>query len=386
MPPQDAQAKMDVAVAIFIPSLDGGGAERAVVALANGIATRGYRVDLVLSAAKGPYLSDVLPQVRVVDLQTPKVIKSLWPLVRYLRHEKPRAMLSALNHANVVAVLARALARVGTRLVVSERTTISVAAAQAQDFFARSVYRLLPWAYRRADAIVAVSQDAARDLERFAQLPVPSVRAIYNPFHLDRIGRLAAEPHGHAWLASGLRPVVLGVGRLTGAKDYRTLIRAFSLIRTRHCARLLILGEGELRGELEVLGKSCGLSDDDFQMPGFVANPFAYLARATLFVLSSGREGLPGVLVEAMACGTPVVSTDCPSGPREILEGGRWGRLVPVGDVDALAQAMDAALSTPRNSLPDTRKRAQDFDQERAVDAYLDTLGLPPRPGAVTQS
>lgn len=368
-------------LSIFLPSLHGGGAERVMVTLANGFAQRGYATDLVLAAAKGPYLKDVSDQVRLIDLQERRVSKAFMPLVHYLRRERPQAMLSAMNHANVVAVAAQWLARVPCRMVVSERATISVEAARAQGAAARAVYALVPWAYRRADAIVAVSKDAAGDLERSAKLPAGSVRAIYNPFDLERIARLASQPLAHPWFGPGQPPVVLGIGRLTEQKDFHSLIRAFAIMRSHHPARLLILGEGKLRAELEALAHACGLTADDVQMPGFVANPFVYLSRSAVFVLSSRFEGLPGVLIEAMACGTPVVSTDCPSGPKEILEGGRWGRLVPVGDVVALAQAMDAVLAAARDTLPDVRKRAQDFEQDRALDAYLDVLGLPPRPG-----
>ncbi|MFC6920913.1 glycosyltransferase [Meiothermus taiwanensis] len=365
-------------LSIFLPNLNGGGAERVMVTLVNGFAHRGYCVDLVLASKEGPYLQEVDPLVRVVDLRAGRVIKALWPLVRYLRSERPVAMLSAINHANVVAVLARYLARVNTRVVISEHSTISIEAQRARVWNARSVYVLVPWVYRRADGIVAVSRDSAHDLERFASLPAGSVQTIYNPFDLTRIRQLAAEPVPHPWLQpEQRRPVILAIGRLTEPKDYPTLLRAFALVRTHLNGRLLILGEGELREELAALAQSLGLGDDDFQMPGFVANPFAYLARAAVFVLSSRWEGLPGALIEAMACGTPVVSTDCPSGPREILQEGRWGRLVAVGDVEALAQAIVSVLQTPREQLPDVRQRAADFAQDRAIDAYLATLGLP---------
>jgi glycosyltransferase involved in cell wall biosynthesis len=368
-------------VSIFLPSLNGGGAERVMVTLANGFAARGYAVDLVLATAQGPYLKDVRPEVRVVDLRAGRVIKALLPLARYLRRERPAAMLSAMSHANVVAVLAHRLSGSRCRLMVSERTTISAEVHRAHGWSARLVYALVPRLYRWADGITVVSQAAARDLEQFARLPTGSVQAIYNPFDLDRIAQLAQAEPPHPWLAPGQRPVVLGIGRLTEEKDFPTLIRAFAQCQSRGKARLLIFGEGPLRASLQAEATACGLTEDDFQMPGFVDNPYAFLARASLFVLSSRWEGLPGVLIEAMACGTPVVSTDCPSGPGEILEGGRLGRLVPVGDSAALANAIDAVLAAPRDSLPNVRLRAADFDQERAIDTYLAALGLPPVPG-----
>lgn len=363
-------------VAIFIPSLRGGGAERVMVTLANEFSARGYVVDLVMASAEGPYLNDVAPSVRMVDLQAGRVVKSLLPLARYLRETRPKAMLSAMGHANMVALMARMLTRSPTRVVVSEHTTVSVARLGARGISDRIRYALIPVLYPRADGICAVSESSAADLARFGKLPPGRVRTIYNPFDLERIRSAAAEPVEHPWFEPGQPPVVLAIGRLSEAKDFSTLIRAFSRFHGMHAARLMILGEGTLRASLEALAAEYGLTDNDVQMPGFVANPFSYLARCGLFALSSRREGLPGALIEALVCGAPVVSTDCLSGPREILEGGRWGRLVSVADDEALAQAMADILDTPPHQLPDVRQRAKDFEQERAVNAYLRILGL----------
>lgn len=364
-------------LAIFLPTLGGGGAERVMVALANAIAARGFVVDLVLASASGPYLKDVSPAVRIVDLRAGRVIKALLPLVRYLRRERPQAMLSAMGHANVVALLARKLARVPTRVVVSERGFISGEWALVRGLAARFNFWLIPLLYPGADGICTVSQAAAQDLAAFTNLPVQRIQAIYNPFDLSKIAQLVAEPLPHPWLEPGQPPLLLAIGRMNEAKDFPVLIRAFAQLRQQRTVRLMILGEGELRPELEGLLVELNLSADAVQMPGFVPNPFAWLARCSLFVLSSRREGLPGALIEAMACGTPVVSTNCLSGPDEILEGGRWGKLAPVGDVSALVQAMAATLDLPSTARPDVRLRAADFEQERAVDAYLRILGLP---------
>lgn len=364
-------------VTIFSPSLNGGGAERVMLTLANAIAARGFSVDLILATAQGPYLKDVSPAVRTIDLKAGRVIKALLPLVRYLYRERPAALLSAMGHANVVALLARKLSRAPTRVVVSERGLISGEHELMRGFAARLNYWLIPLLYTGADGICTVSQAAAQDLATFASLPLQRVKTIYNPFNLARIAQLAAEPLDHPWFAAGQAPVLLAIGRLNEAKDFPVLIRAFAKLRQRRAARLVILGEGALRSELEALLAQLGLGSDAVQLPGFVANPFAWLARCSMFVLSSRREGLPGALIEAMACGAPVVSTNCLSGPDEILQGGRWGRLVPVGDFDALAQAMNDTLDTLPAEQPDVRQRAADFEQERAVDAYLRILGLP---------
>ena len=347
-----------------------------MVTLANAFAMRGFNVDLVLATAKGPYLRNVTANVRLVDLKAGRVIRALLPLVGYLRRERPVAMLSAMGHANLVALLGRKLARTSTRVVVSERSTISGQFRIARGFVPKLTFKLLPWLYPHADAICTVSQEAANDFADFTKIPRERIETIYNPFDLASIDESAKTSPDHPWLEKGDAPVILAIGRLNEAKDFSVLIRAFAQLKSSRMARLIVLGEGELRPALESLIDELGLTEHDVQMPGFVDNPFAYLSRCNLFVLSSRREGLPGALIEAMACGAPVVSTDCRSGPAEILEGGRWGRLVPVGDVDALAKAMAEVLDTPRDQLPDVRARARDFEQDRAVDAYLRLLGV----------
>jgi glycosyltransferase involved in cell wall biosynthesis len=183
---------------------------------------------------------------------------------------------------------------------------------------------------------------------------------------------LAEAPMKDPWLAGGEPPVILGVGRLATQKDFSTLLHAFARVRSQRPARLLILGEGDKRFELEALAQNLGLARD-VRLPGYADNPFAYMRRCSVFVLSSAYEGLPTVLIEAMACGAPVVSTDCPSGPAEILEGGRYGCLVPIGDPDAMA----SAILTILQDAPDTtrtRQRAEMFSIEASVDQYLNLL------------
>lgn len=363
-------------VAIFLPSLRGGGAERIMVTLANAFAERGCVVDMVLANAQGPNLNHVSDAVRIVNLGADRVINALFPLANYLRTEKPVAMLSALTHANVIALLAREIAGSSTRLVVSERGSISGEYKVAKGLVAVCSFKLARVLYPRADKICVVSRGASEDLRCFLKLPADKITTIYNPFDLKFIGCKMAELPDHPWFLANLPPVILAIGRLNESKDFALLIRAFALLRKTHFARLMILGEGELRSALEAQVAGLGFTEDDVQLPGFVSNPYAYLARCRLFVLSSQREGLPGVLIEALACGAPVVSTDCPSGPDEILEGGRWGRVVPVGDAAALAQAMAKTLDTPCGLLPDVRQRAQNFEKEPAVDAYLEILGV----------
>ena len=359
-------------VALFLPSLAGGGAERVMVTLANGFVARGLRVDLVLASAQGPYLGEVAAGVGVVDLHAHGVMASLPGLMRYLREERPQALLSAMNHANVVAIWARMLARFNTRVVVSERAVLEPELQRPTSLRARLLPLLMRSSYRHADGVVAVSADVARDLRDLIQLDASRISVIYNPVVDATLDERARAPLGHPWFAPGEPPVVLGVGRLSREKDFPTLLRAFARLSARRPARLVILGEGEQRPELEALARELGVARM-VAMPGFVRNPLAYMSRSMVLVLSSRWEGLGNVLIEAMACGTPVVSTRCPGGVAEILEDGRWGRLVPAGDAEALADAMEAALDDP--SPPDVRRRAADFGVDKAVDRYLEVLG-----------
>lgn len=318
--------------------------------LAHGIAESGYAVDLVLAKAEGDFLAEVRRSVRVVDLRASRALTSLPALVRYLRRVQPEAMLSVIGYVNVIALWARRLAGVRTRLFVNEQNTVSFEAGNASSWRGR----LTPWLIKRfypwANHIIGNSTGVADDLSHVTGLPRDRITVIYNPSVVKvEVWEKAQAPLDHPWLRPGQPPALLAVGRLQMQKDYPTLIRAFAQVRRRRRARLLILGEGKERPRLEGLIKELGL-EQDVSLPGFVMNPYAYMARASLFVLSSRWEGLPTVLIEALCCGTPVVSMDCPSGPREILRGGKYGPLVPVGDANALARAIETVLDgdTPR--------------------------------------
>jgi glycosyltransferase involved in cell wall biosynthesis len=362
---------MSKRLAFFTSNMHGGGAQRVLVNLAAGIAERGYDVDLVLARAEGPYLAQVPDSVRIIDLKAPRVATSLPALVSYLRRTQPDAMLSALNYVNVVALWARRLAGVPLRLVISERTTLSRSIQPTAGWEARVtpllVRRFYPW----ADGIVAVSKGVGDDLCSLTGLSSDRVQVIYNPVVTPELRVKAQAFCDHPWLQPGQVPVVLAVGRLSRAKDYATLLKAFAQSQPACSARLLILGEGEERPALEALVRELGL-EQNVALPGFVENPYAYMKRASLFVLSSRREGLPGALIEALFCGLPIVATDCPSGPREILADGRYGQLVPVGDVRLLAEAIEKSLRDGISPAPP--ESWQPFMLETAVDQYLRIL------------
>jgi glycosyltransferase involved in cell wall biosynthesis len=358
-------------IALFLPSLAGGGAERVFVELANEFAARGSRVDLVLASATGPFLPEVAPGVRVVDLGAARVSRALPRLARYLRTARPSAILSALDHANVIAILARLFARSGTRVVISVRSMPS----QVYPGTGFGKGRFLPWlmrrTYRRADAIVANSRSVAVDVARLLGISVERVHVIYNPLNLNRIEQQSREPIAHDWLVEGAPPVVLAVGSLTSHKDFGTLIRAFAILRSHRPCRLVLLGDGPERQELESLAARLGVSGD-ILMPGFDLNPFAWMRRAKLFVSSSLTEGCPNALMQALAIGIPIVSTDSVGGAGELLEAGRWGRVVAVVSPEALAASMAERLESNANT--DGRIRAADFAHERIASQYLEVL------------
>ena len=341
------------------------------VNIANCLVGRGFFVDLVLVQSEGPYRSEVAEGVNVVDFRARKVSSSIPRLVRYLRRKRPAALLSAMGHTNVAALVARAVSGVNCRVVVSEHSHLTSSYGGQPSRKGALVRRLRRVLYPRADAVVAVSSGVADDLARLTGLDRRGVAVIHNPVTTPAIDKLRREPVDHAWLNDRAMPVVMGMGRFTRQKDFSTLIRAFARLREAMQARLIILGEGELRPELESEVERLGLSEY-VSMPGFVANPYAHVARADVFALSSRWEGFGNVLVEAMACGTPVVSTDCDSGPAEILEDGTWGRLVSVGNAEGLANALRDTLE--ETDTPDVELRAQAFTVDAAVDAYLRLL------------
>ena len=359
----------DNRIAIYLPSLSGGGAERVMVTLANTFVKLGFKVDLILAMAEGPYLNEVSHEVQIITLNSRRSWYLLPALAVYLRKKKPIVILAAMGHANVLSVLAKSLARVTTRVIISERNTFSISKMQSASMKIRILLpRLMAWTYPIADGVIAVSSGVAEDLARSIKLPRSVIDVVYNPVVTDSLVAKSMMMPNHAWFSPNQPPVIVGMGRLTKQKDFPTLLRAFALLRQRKDVRLIILGQGNLRSELQELIKNLDLQVV-VDLPGFVENPFAILKHASLFVLSSAWEGLPNALIQAMACGTPVVSTDCPSGPTEILQGGKWGRLVPVGNVEAMAEAMAATLED--ENRPNVMQRAAEFSVDHGVKGYL---------------
>ncbi len=355
---------------VFLADLMGGGAERMMVVIANGMAERGMDVRLVLAAAEGPYVPEVSEDVELVDLGVGSVSRALAPLARDLRRNRPDVMLTTLPHTSFVAVFASRLAG-GVPTVVREAITPRRGRRAQATMMSRLSHMLAPLTYRLAAGTIAVSDGVKDAMVDVLGVPPQKIAALYNPVVTPELRRLAAVPLDHPWFAPGEPPVILGVGSLSQRKDFATLIEAFSLVRDP-AARLVILGEGPERAALEAQVERLGLGGR-VQMPGFVSNPYAYMANADLYVMSSRLEGLPGTLVQALACGCPAVSTDCPSGPREVLQDGSLGPLVPVGDAREMAHAIEETLRSPPHS--DRLIAAVDrYDAARVLDqthAYL---------------
>ncbi|MBW2269827.1 MAG: glycosyltransferase [Deltaproteobacteria bacterium] len=390
-------------VALLLPSHAGGGVTRAFLQLANGLSSRGHRVEFVLCRAIGPYLEKVSSDIPIVEL-TPEfglrarqralslspdawremlrpillapsaapVLPYIASLAQYLDSSRPDVVLSGKTHTNLLSIWARRMASQHPRVVVSERTHLSAELETSNKWRWRYLAPLIGKLYRAADAITAVSNGVSDDLAETTGLPRESIQTIYNPVARPEIYQSAELQIDHPWFAKGEPPVVLAVGRLTEQKQYPVLLEAFAQLRQRREARLLILGEGKERKRLTARVHELGL-DASVSLLGFAKNPYAYMAQAAVFVLASAWEGLPGVLIEALVCGCPVVSSDCPSGPREILEAGRYGELVPVGDVEALSAAIERSLVQP----PDRqflRMRGAEFSLDAALDAYSKVL------------
>src|SRR5690554_4926274 len=302
-----------------------------MVNVARGLVEKGLQVDLVLAKAEGPYLSLLPDNVRVIDFQAPRVLFCLPGLVGYLRREQPKAVLSTMNHTNLVVLWAKLISRVQSKVTVRVCNNLSLSTMNSKEFRGRLLPFLIRCFYPWADMIVTISKGIAKDLIEKTGLTPDRVQVIYNPVVTREVFEKAKENISHPWFIKNRPSVILGAGRLSKQKDFPTLIRACALANQEIPVRLIILGEGKERPALERLVNELGL-ESIVSLPGFVDNPYTYMDKADLFVLSSRWEGFGNVLVEAMSVGTPVVSTDCPSGPREILEEGKWGKLVPVGD------------------------------------------------------
>ncbi len=353
-----------------------GGVERMLVNLLAGFAALGRPADLLTIRSQSPHLTALPALVRRIDLGARHSLGAAFALAHYLRAERPAVLLAAKDRAGRAAVLARDLARLQHPPIVMRLGT-DLSGALAHRHPLRRWLRTAPVgrSWRRVEHIVAVSEGVAEDTARVARYPRARISVIHNPVITDTLAAQAAMPCPHPWLSAAAQvaaPVILGAGRLERQKDFPMLLHAFARLRAARPARLVLLGEGAWRERLAALADRLGVATD-VDLLGFQPNPYPFLARARVFALSSRWEGSPNVLTEAMALGTPVVATDCPSGPREILSHGRFGPLVPMGDAPALATALAQALDHP---LPPAVLKAAvaDYSVAKSARRYLALL------------
>lgn len=361
-------------ILIVLPFFADGGMERVVINLAKGLLSHKLEVSFILfRKGYGSLIEEIPKEVKVLEFNTKNLVLLLFKTVRYLGKEKPLAVLALSTRVNIICIFAKFLSATRTKLIVSTHITLKKVAntTKIKAILRSVIYRI----YNFADYVHVVSKGIASDLESLG-VKKEKIKVIYNPIISPEIEDRSEEPVTHAWFQkkAGGTPVILGVGRLVPQKSFQTLLKAFALVRKEKNARLAILGEGEGKNMLENLAKELGV-EKDFVLLGFSNNPYSYIKHADLFVLSSAWEGFGNVLAEALAFGVPVVSTDSPHGPAEILEQGKFGKLVSVGDEKALAVAILLTLQSP---LPTEvlKKSAERFTISKITQQYMDLMGV----------
>jgi glycosyltransferase involved in cell wall biosynthesis len=358
-------------IAIVLPNLAGGGAERLSLDLAGEFIARGYAVDFVLLQKFGALLQLTPSKAQIHELGACRFRSVPLAFARYLRRRRPDAVIANMWPLTTTCVTGAILSRHAGRIVVVDHNPLSRQYAQRGRSTKLSMSASIGTLYRLADARIGVSSGVVDDLAAIGGISRTRFEVIYNPVPVRDAAAADALLVADAAWGAGQGARILSVGSFKAQKNQALAIRALARAPAE-MGRLLLLGDGPMRNELAALAAAEGVADRVI-MPGFFADPSPFYRSADLFVLSSDYEGFGNVIVEALSFGLPVVSTDCPSGPAEILENGRYGRLVPVGDADALARAMGEALAAThdREAL---RRRARDFSLEAAADRYLALL------------
>lgn len=359
-------------LSFFIPDLTFGGAEQVTVNIVNGLSERGYSVELLLSRRDGKLQAELDTDVRVRELSAGRtaglgVLADLPALVSYLRRQEPTALFPHLSHVSVACLTAKRVLGLDTKIIPTEHKTFRERdETTTKD---RLVDRLTPLVYPTADRIIAVSEGVADSITAQTRLSREDISVLYNPVDVNAVRAQASTPVSHEWVGDDATDLVVYVGRLEAEKDLETWLRAFDKVHQHNPeARAILVGDGSCRPQLEARLDALGLSEV-VSLPGYVENPYPYMKQADVFALSSRFEGLPTVLIEALACECPIVSTDCPGGTAEILAGGDVGRLVPVGDARALAEAIDQTLAEPTD-CDQLSARAESFAPDAVFDEY----------------
>lgn len=365
-----------IRISFFLPSLEGGGTERNVVNLLRNFNKNDYDLFLVLGEKKGVFLKEISQDIPIIDFNANNSLIVFLKLIKYFKKEKPDFFVSAFPHFNIISILARNFSKAKTKIIITEHTPPSFFPDAVKSIFRKLIACIfLPFLrkiiYPKADRIVCVSQGVAEEFSNINGAK-EKVRVIYNPVAEERIHQLSQEPVKHPWFQNANIPLIISVNRLIKIKDFPTLLSAFVLVLKEQSARLVVLGEGEERQKLEKLSEKLGISEN-VAFLGFQENPYKFMKRSSVFVLSSKFEGFCNALIETMTCGTPVVSTNCVSGPGEIIENGKSGILVPVSNPQALAEAILKVLNNPslaHKFSDEGKKRAEYFSVEKSVKEY----------------
>lgn len=369
-------------VAFFLMDLDGGGAERAIISLAGEIAKRDINVDLVVGDASSRYRSEVSPGVNLIDFET----RSKWgvfiKLLDYLKIGRPSAIMSALDPANVILFFASTFAFYRGRVVVSQRAVIDASLDELRPGRRFIMNSLLKFCFPRANKVVSNSFAASAEVVERWNVSPSKLATIQNSIDLERIQSLANEPVEDFKGVDPSVPLVIAVGSLSERKDFGTLIRAFALVSSQRDVQLLILGEGSQRPMLESMARELEVTNK-IHFPGFDQNPYKWIKMSSVFVSSSTGEGFPNVLAEALSLGRQIVATDCPGDTSRLLESGKWGRLVPVGDHSAMATEIMAALDFPLSNVGTAR--AADFSPSRNAHEYVRILMHTESPDSISR-
>lgn len=359
-------------IAFFTFSFDGGGAERVLLQLVTRLVDKGYKVDLLLARATGVYLQYLPEKVRVIDLKSRHALTSLPGLMGYLYKNKPDVLLSTQHYPNSVALLASKSVGFKGKLILRQANMLTQFKQKNISLIARFLFFIFKLLSPKASKVIALNESMAVELLQETKLAPSKIEVINNPVDIKGIAHKASQSINHPWLSNAQDiPVLLAVGRLYPQKNFQFLLEAFAEILKERELKLIILGEGPLRSELNELASELEI-EKHLDMPGFEDNPYAYMSRASVFILSSRWEGFPNVLVEAMACGTPVIATDCPGACREILEDGRWGELIEVDNIESMKSAILKIIDA--EDKPDVRLRVKDFSIDKIINKYMALL------------
>lgn len=362
-------------VAIYVDSLQGYGADKILLKIANGLSDKGILVDLVVSKKLNQTGLKIHPLVNQISFDSSRFnpLKNVFCLANYLKAEKPDILFSSIHFNNIVAACALILSGVKSKLITRQANTLQHQLKGYPFAIGALMYPLIRLAYSKSHLVIGPSKGMLSDLKGFMKVADRKIATIYNPTVTSDIFEKAQQPTHHPWFDRKTAPIILGAGRLKPQKDFVTLIHAFAEVKkTLKDAKLVILGEGPQRQKLEKLATELGVKED-VDLVGFTENPYAFIAMADVFALSSTYEGLPNILIEALALGKKIVATNCHNGPAEILKYGQYGRLVPVGSPEPMAEALVAALEEPYASLREPQS-IEDFQQASQVEKYITTF------------